>query len=55
MGIEEDVGAMKGVIYTKIDLSAVGGNSIHLFNLHTQASSVNSPTRLYVESYVSRY
>ena len=28
---------------------------LHLFNLHTQSSYIDSPTRLYVESYVARY
>ena len=50
-----DIAARKGVLYTKIDLSSVGGSFLHLFNMHTQATYDELGNRMYVETFVSRY
>ena len=47
--------SFKGVLYTKIDLTSVGGNFLHLFNIHAQATYIEFTLRLYVETHVTRY
>ena len=54
-GALEDDMCGKGVLYTKIDLSSVGGKAAHLFNLHLQASYFNRTVDGYVDSVVARY
>ena len=46
---------MKGVLYTEIDLSEIGGEKLHLFHSHFQASYYGKGVPLYVETFVCRY
>ena len=43
------------MLYAKIDLSSIGGTSLHLFNLHPQASYFRLDPSLYAETFVCRY
>ena len=51
--VSDDAIAMKGVLYTEIDLGEVGGDKLHLLHSHFQASYFQG-IPLYVETYVCR-
>ena len=53
--VGDDAISMKGVLYTEIDLSEAGGNKLHLFHSHFQASYYGKGMPLYVETFVARY
>jgi endonuclease/exonuclease/phosphatase family metal-dependent hydrolase len=53
--VGDDAIAMKGALYTEIDLSEVGGDKLHLFHSHFQASYYGKGIPLYVETFVCRY
>ena len=53
--VGDDAIAMKGVLYTEIDLSQIGGDKLHLFHSHFQASYLGKGAPLYVETFVCRY
>ena len=53
--VGDDAIAMKGVLYTEIDLSQIGGTKLHLFHSHFQASYYGKGVPLYVETFVCRY
>mmetsp|Transcript_11907 Transcript_11907/g.15181 ORF Transcript_11907/g.15181 Transcript_11907/m.15181 type:complete len:208 (+) Transcript_11907:510-1133(+) len=53
--VGEDGIAMKGVLYTEVDLGEVGGDKLHLFHSHFQASYYGRGTPVYVETFVCRY
>ena len=53
--IVADAIASKGFLYTKIDLSSVGGKHLHMISLHTQSSYLECNNQLYVDTFVSRY
>ena len=46
---------MKGVLYSEIDMSEIGGDRLHLFHSHFQASYYGKGIPLYVETFVARY
>ena len=51
----DDILAIKGVLYAKIDLSSVGGSALHIFNIHAQATYIDDPNRYWAEQHVTRY
>ena len=53
--VGDDGIAMKGVLYTEIDMSEMGGDRLHLFHSHFQASYYGKGIPLYVETFVARY
>ena len=53
--VGDDAISMKGVLYTEIDLSEIGGEKLHLFHSHFQASYYGKGVPLYVETFVCRY
>ena len=53
--VGDDGIAMKGVLYTAIDLTEIGGDKLHLFHSHFQASYYGKGIPLYVEPFVARY
>ena len=53
--VGDDSIAMKGALYTEIDLSEIGGERLHLFHSHFQASYYGKGVPLYVETFVARY
>ena len=53
--VGDDAIAQKGVLYTEIDLSEIGGHKLHLFHSHFQASYFGKGVPLWVETYVARY
>ena len=54
-GVVADVLATKGVLYTRIDITSIGGKSLHLLTTHTQATYPDDPVPLYAETIVCRY
>jgi hypothetical protein len=55
IAVMSDMLAWKGGLYVKIDMSKIGGDYLHLFTTHTQASYYDSPLELFCESYFCRY
>jgi endonuclease/exonuclease/phosphatase family metal-dependent hydrolase len=55
VGVGADILANKGCLYAKIDLKKIGGNYLHLYTMHTQASYLDHELDLWIESYKARY
>ena len=53
--VGDDAISMKGALYTEIDLSEIGGDKLHLFHSHFQASYQEQGLALFVETFVCRY
>ena len=53
--VVEDALALKGCLYTKIEISPESKTSLHITNVHTQASYFDDKLKYYVDSYVCRY
>ena len=53
--VGDDAIAMKGVLYSEIDLSQIGGSKLHLFHSHFQATYLGRGLPLFVDTYICRY